>query len=93
VQRFRNQFAQKLDHTVESNTVEIIGLYQFWRKVLVMRCLASCWVQIRMDIFTNFTVIVFLLVAIWFSNNGWITLGLLGLIANSSVSVSLFKRV
>jgi ABC-type multidrug transport system fused ATPase/permease subunit len=29
VQRFRNQFAQKLDHTVESNTVEIIGLYQF----------------------------------------------------------------
>lgn len=73
VQRFRNHFAKKLDHTVESNAVEII---------------ANCWVQLRMDAFTDITIFCFLLVAIWFSNNGWITLGLLGLIVNSSVSVN-----
>jgi hypothetical protein len=46
-------------------------------------------VQIRMDVATNLTVIIILLTAIWFSNSGWITLGLLGMVVNSSVTVNL----
>lgn len=76
VGRFRNQFAQKLDITLESNLVELI---------------ANCWVMTRLNFFTDFTLLVFIIVAIWFANNGLITIGILGMIMNSSVSVSSLK--
>jgi hypothetical protein len=56
-----------------------------------MDYLASCWVQNRMDIFAEFTVLVCIIGAIWSLSNGWINLGLLGMIASFSVSVGFYE--
>jgi hypothetical protein len=46
-----------------------------------------------MDAFADLVILTFVLVAIWFSSNGWISLGLLGVIMNSSVGVSRFVKI
>ncbi|KAI6198949.1 Multidrug resistance-associated protein [Aphelenchoides besseyi] len=68
--RFREDFGRRLNQTVEANTVELIS---------------RLWVHTQMDFGTDFTVLFFFFAAIYFEANGWITLGLLGLIINSGV--------
>ncbi|KAI6212798.1 hypothetical protein M3Y94_00071600 [Aphelenchoides besseyi] len=68
--RFREDFGRRLNQSVEANTVELIS---------------RLWVHTQMDFGTDFTVLIFFFAAIYFQANGWITLGLLGLIINSGV--------
>ncbi|KAI6211800.1 Multidrug resistance-associated protein 1 isoform X4 [Aphelenchoides besseyi] len=68
--RFREDFGRRLNKTVETNTIELIS---------------NMWIQTRLDLGTDLTVLSFLLSAIYFSYREWISLGQLGLIVTSCV--------
>ncbi|KAI6220946.1 Multidrug resistance-associated protein 1 isoform X4 [Aphelenchoides fujianensis] len=72
LERFREDFGRKLNRTVESNTVELV---------------ANMWVQARLDAADELVIFVFIVAAIFFESRGWITMGVLGLVANSSIAI------
>lgn len=70
VDKFRKDFYVKLDLTTEAQLVETLTSY---------------FMQIRLDLLTDLICLIFLIIAVVFTNMNWITIGLFAMIINNSV--------
>lgn len=70
LERFRQDFHEKVDKNTESQLVEVLTSY---------------FLQVRLDLLTDMVVVVFLVIAAIFTNINWITIGLFAMILNNCI--------
>lgn len=70
MEKFRSDFHTKLDLNGETQLVEV---------------LTSFFMQIRLDLFTDVIILLFLILAAFFTNAGWLSIGLFALVINNCI--------
>lgn len=68
--RFRSDFHSKLDLNTESQLVEVLTSY---------------FMQIRLDLFTDIIVLIFLIIAVILTSIEWLKIGLFALVINNCI--------